>query len=158
LLFSGDFLAGSKGIILSAASGFFGATIPLFYKLLKDVDHLVVLVSQYGIGSLFAILVTIISGETIIRQASLSISLLTVVFALVLIIATALSVYGFKHFDVNAGSALTSSEIAFGVILALILFRETPSMHELAGGLLILAGAVVGSLNFKTFKYISRLS
>lgn len=157
MFFADQIFAGSSGIVLCAIAGVFGGLTTLLYKLLKKVDNNLILIFQYGTGSILAVAATLLSGDEIIRQASLKVTLLTVVFAFVLIVATSLIVYGYRYFDVNVGSAITSSEIVFGVILAYILYKEVPNNQEIVGGSLILIGSIIGSLNFEALKDLKRL-
>jgi drug/metabolite transporter (DMT)-like permease len=70
---------------------------------------------------------------------------LTIFFALVIILGSYLTLYGFQNFDVNIGTVIMSTELVFAAIMAYFLFDEVPATHELVGGIVIFAGSVVGS-------------
>lgn len=148
-LYGGALIGGTSGLGLAMLAGLFGGVANIILKLLKDVDALVVIFFQLGVGSVLAFLVTLFSKEEILREVSVSVSMLTMIFALLIIASSGLLVYGYKYFDVNVGAAIASSEIAFGVILAYLLFKEVPAANEIIGGTLIFAGSVIGSLGFE---------
>ncbi len=144
-VYANALLAGSLGLLYGVAAGVCDGTANVFRKQLAGVERNAVLWLQYLIGTIFTVIVTMFSGQAIIRHVSLRGSILTVVFAAVLIVGSNLLLYGFQHFDVNAGTVITSTELIFATIMAYILFQETPAAHELAGGCLILLAAVIGS-------------
>jgi drug/metabolite transporter (DMT)-like permease len=70
----------------------------------------------------------------------------TVLFALILIAATRLVLYGFQHSDINIASVILSSQLAFGALIGFLVYRETMSPNEIVSGLLILGAAIVGGM------------
>jgi drug/metabolite transporter (DMT)-like permease len=146
-LYSGELLVGSVGVIFAVIAGINEGASNVFRKKLSGVDRSALLRLQFGVGSVFTILVTLMSRDEIIRTASFRGTLLTVIFALILILAGNLLLYGYQHFDVNIGTVITASELVFGAILGLLLFHEVPAPHELLGGTLIFAGSILGSLD-----------
>lgn len=156
--FADQILSGSSGITFCIAAGFFGGLATFMYKYLKILSNNVILAYQYGIGSALAMIVMFISGDEIIRDVSLKVSVITLIFSFILIAGSALLVYGYRYFDVNVGTALTSSEIVFGIILAYFLYKEVPNSQEMIGGMFILAGSMIGSLDFSELKDSRRLT
>jgi drug/metabolite transporter (DMT)-like permease len=144
-LYADALAAGSLGIIFAVIAGMIEGLANVIRKRLAGVDRNAILRIQYGIGAIFTSLVTLISRDEIIRTVSLRVTILTVIFAVVLIAAGNLLLYGYQHFDVNIGTVITSTELVFGALLGWLLFQEIPAPHELLGGGLILAGSIVGS-------------
>ncbi|MEK7599595.1 MAG: DMT family transporter [Patescibacteria group bacterium] len=144
-VYSGSIASGNQGIILSIIAGVAGGTINLINKQLTGVDRTAVLVLWFALVAALSSSWLLLSGDQIIRTASLHLSLLTIVFALVIIVGAFLTLYGFQHFDVNIGSVIMSTELVFAAIMAYFLFNEVPQAHELAGGAFILIGSIVGS-------------
>lgn len=144
-VYSNALLAGSLGLLYGILAGVCDGTGNVFRKQLRNVDRSVVLWLQYFIGSVFTILVTLLSGQVIVRHASVRGGLLTLLFAIVLITGSNLLLYGFQHFDVNVGTVITSTELIFAAVMAYFLFHEIPARHELVGGGLIFLAAIVGS-------------
>lgn len=148
-LYSKSVLSIDIGIILAICAGILGGISNIFAKLLKGVDRNSVILVQYGIGSVFTWLITLISGEQIIRHSSWRGVGLTLLFAVILVIGANLLLYGLQHFDVNIGTVILSTELIFGALLGWILFQEVPATNEFLGGLLIFSGSVIGALDYK---------
>ncbi len=144
-VYANALLAGNLGLLYGIAAGVCDGIANIFRKQLTGVDRNAVLSLQYLIGTVFTFMVTIFSGQEIIRHASIRGTALTVLFAVVLIAGSNLLLYGFQHFDVNVGTVITSTELVFAAIMAYALFNERPAPHELTGGLMILAASFVGS-------------
>lgn len=144
-LYSGAIAGGNLGIIFSVFAGLCGGTINLISKKLTGVNRNGVLLVQYIACTIFAVAATALSGDAIVRAASAHVGLLTIFFALVIILGSYLTLYGFQNFDVNIGTVIMSTELVFAAIMAYFLFDEVPATHELVGGIVIFAGSVVGS-------------
>lgn len=140
------------GILLATFAGTCSGISNLFNKQLSNFDRLTSLRASHGIAGLFALAITLVSGEPIIRHVSLHASLLTLVFALVIITASGLLLYGFKHFDVNIAMIISSSEIVFGAVLGYLFFHEIPATHELVGGILVFIASIAASGIFERHK------
>ncbi|HEY5442101.1 MAG TPA: EamA family transporter, partial [Candidatus Saccharimonadales bacterium] len=119
-------------------------------------NRFAVLRIQYGVGALLSLAVTLVSGERIIRTVSLRGTILTFVFAAVLMIASNLLLYGYQHFDVNIATVILATELIFGALFGFILFHEVPQPHELVGGLLIFTGSVLAGLNLDAAPHRSK--
>lgn len=151
-LYAGAVAAGSLGIIFGVLAGVSGGLSNLLSKQLVGIDRNAVLRVQYAVGALFTSLVTWISGDQVLRAVSWHGVVITLVFALILIVAGNLSLYGFQHFDVNIGTVITSMELVFGTLLAWLFYREVPAPHELLGGILIFVGSALSSLDLEQFR------
>ncbi len=151
-LYSGAIAGGNEGIIFSIVAGLCGGIINLISKRLAGVNRNSILLFQYIFGTIFAVATTYLSGEAIIRTASIHAALLTIFFALVIVAGSYLTLYGFQNFDVNIGTVIMSTELIFAAVMAYFLFNEFPKPHELLGGLFIFTGAVIGSGIFERNK------
>jgi drug/metabolite transporter (DMT)-like permease len=146
-LYSHSILVGSAGIIFGLLGGATTAACNLLAKKLKGVDLGAIMRMQFGIGTLFMIVLTcIFSPHDIIRTVSVEGFVATVLFALILIAATRLVLYGFQHSDINIASVVLSSQLAFGALLGFIVYHEVLATHEIWSGLLILCAAVIGGI------------
>jgi drug/metabolite transporter (DMT)-like permease len=105
---------------------------------------------QFGIGTIFmAALMLLFSPSDIIRTISIEGTAATVIFALILILATHLVLYGFQHFDVNIATVVLSSQLVFGALIGFFIYREVPATNEIISGVLIACGAIIGSVGYK---------
>lgn len=138
-------IAGNLGLLYGVAAGVCDGTSNLFRKKLEGVNRNAVNRVQYFVGTIFTITVTLLSSQEIIRQASLRGTIMTLLFAAILITGSNLLLYGYQHFDVNIGTVIMSTELVFAAVLAYILFQETPATHELVGGCLIFGASIIGS-------------
>lgn len=146
-LYSHSILVGSAGIIFGLLGGATTAACNLLAKKLKGVDLSAIMRMQFGIGALFMIMLTFLfSPHDIIRTVSIEGIVATVLFALILIAATRLVLYGFQHSDINIASVILSSQLAFGALLGFFVYQEVLATHEIWSGLFILCAAVIGGI------------
>ena len=146
-LYSHSIMVGSTGIIFGLLGGATTAGCNLLAKKLKGVDLSAIMRMQFGIGALFMIVLTFLySPYDIIRTVSIEGIVATVLFALILIVATRLVLYGFQHSDINIASVILSSQLAFGAILGFFVYHEVLVAHEIWSGLFILCAAVIGGI------------
>jgi drug/metabolite transporter (DMT)-like permease len=150
VLYSHTILGGNIGLIFGLLAGATTAVCNLLAKKLKGVNLSAILRMQFGVGTIFMIALTLLfSPHDIIRTVSVEGTVSTIIFALILIAATRLVLYGFQHFDINIASVVLSSQLAFGALLGFFIYHEVPAMHEIISGLLIAGAAVVGSLGYR---------
>jgi drug/metabolite transporter (DMT)-like permease len=142
-MYADAILALSIGIITGLASGLFDGVSNALRKTLKTSDRNVVLMYQFGIGSIFGLILLLFSGGDIIREVSLVPVLATILFAVLLLCLGNLLLYGFQHFDVNVGTIILALELVFVLALGYLFLQESPSGKELAGGALIFAASVI---------------
>jgi len=146
-LYADSILVGSAGIIFGLLGGATTALCNLLAKKLKGVDLGAILRMQFGLGAVFMIALTLLfSPDDIIRTVSVEGVVATVVFALILIVATRLVLYGFQHSDINVASVILSSQLAFGALLGFFVYQEVLATHEIVSGLLILCAAIIGGI------------
>jgi drug/metabolite transporter (DMT)-like permease len=149
-LYSNVLLVGNAGLVFGLLAGGTTALCNLIAKKLKGVDLNATVRMQFGFGAILMIVLTLLfSADDVVRTVSLMGIVTSVVFALILIFATRLVLYGFQHFDINIASVVLSSQLAFGALLGCFIYHEVPAPHELISGLLIATGAVIGSVGSK---------
>jgi len=145
IFYSDSILVGSAGILFGMLGGGTTALCNLLAKRLKGVDLGAIMRLQFGLGAVFMIILTLIfSPNDILRTISIEGIVATILFALILIVATRLVLYGFQNSDINIASVVLSSQLAFGALLGFFVYQETLAPHEMLSGLLILCAAIVG--------------
>ncbi len=142
-LYSHSFVTGNSGVIFAVLAGATGTFANLMNKKLAGTDKWAVLQVQYGIGSVLLLGLVFALGGEFIKTASVGGILITIAFAITILIAAYLILYGYQHVDVNIATVLSSTELVFGVIMGAILFKEIPSAWEACSGLLITLGSMV---------------
>lgn len=143
--YSDSILVGSAGIIFGLLGGATTALCNLLAKKLKGVDLGAIMRMQFGLGAIFMTVLTLVfSANDIIRTISVRGIVATVLFALILIAATRLVLYGFQNSDINIASVILSSQLAFGALLGFLVYQEVLAPYEIVSGLLILCAAIVG--------------
>ena len=147
ILYSDSLLVGSIGIVFGLLGGATTALCNVLAKKLKGVDLGAIMRMQFGLGAAFMIVLTLIfSPNDIIRTVSVEGIVVTILFALLLIVATRLVLYGFQHSDINVATVILSSQLAFGALLGFFLYQEVLSSHEIISGVLILSAAIIGGI------------
>ncbi|MFZ1301460.1 MAG: DMT family transporter [Candidatus Microsaccharimonas sp.] len=148
--YADSLLSGNLGIIFGLLAGVMVGVCNLLAKQLKGVDLNAILRMQFGVGAIFMFGLTFLfSGGDIVRTVSIEGAVVTLIFALVLIIATRLVLYGLQHSDVNVASVVLSSQLAMGAVLGFLFFREVPAAHEIISGVLVTAAAIVAGTGRK---------
>mgnify|MGYP002388065552 CR=1 FL=1 len=147
VLYSDSILVGSAGVIFGMLGGAATALCNLCAKKLKGVDLGAIMRLQFGLGAIFMIVLTLtFSPNDILRTVSIEGTIATLLFALILIAATRLVLYGFQNSDINIASVILSSQLAFGALLGFFIYQETLTQPEMISGLLILCAAILGGL------------
>jgi drug/metabolite transporter (DMT)-like permease len=134
------------GLIYAIGAGLAAGVANVCSKLLSGIDRNAVLKIQYGVGTIFSAALMVLSGERIVRHASLHNSILTIIFVFVILAGGNLVLFGYQHFDVNIATVIMSTELIWAAVMAYLLFHEVPAPHELVGGALIFTGSVLGML------------
>jgi drug/metabolite transporter (DMT)-like permease len=144
--YSDSLFSGNTGIIFGLLAGGTVAACNLLAKKLKGVDLGAIMRIQFGLGAIFMIILTLLLSPTdIIRTVSIEAISATVIFALILIAATHLVLYGFQHSDINIASVILSSQLVFGALLGFFIYQEVLATHEIISGILIACAAIIGS-------------
>ena len=145
-LYSDSLFGGNAGIIFGLLAGSTVAFCNLLAKRLKGVDLGAIMRIQFGLGTVFMVILTLLlSPNDIVRTISIEGLVATIAFALILIAATRLVLYGFQHSDINIASVILSSQLAFGALLGFFIYQEVLATHEIVSGLLIACAAIIGS-------------
>lgn len=148
LFYSGSILEGSVGILFGILGGASTAFCNLLAKKLKGVDLGALMRMQFGVGAIFmSILTLLISPNDIIRTVTFEGVMSTILFAVILIIATRLVLYGFQNSDINIASVILSSQLAFGAFIGYLAYNETLSVNEIISGVFILSAAIMVSVD-----------
>lgn len=148
LFYSGSILEGSVGILFGILGGASTAFCNLLAKKLKGVDLGALMRMQFGVGAIFmSILTLLISPNDIIRTVTFEGVMSTILFAVILIIATRLVLYGFQNSDINIASVILSSQLAFGALIGYLAYNETLSVNEIISGVFILSAAIMVSVD-----------
>lgn len=148
LFYSGSILEGSVGILFGILGGASTAFCNLLAKKLKGVDLGALMRMQFGVGAIFmSILTLLISPNDIIRTVTFEGVMSTILFAVILIIATRLVLYGFQNSDINIASVILSSQLAFGALIGYLAYNETLSVNEIISGVFILSAAIIVSVD-----------
>lgn len=149
-LYSDSLLSGNPGIVFGLLAGATVGVTNLFAKKLKGVDIGAILKVQFGVGTIFMVVLTLLfSANDIVRTVSVEGVAATALFAIILIVATRLVLYGFQHSDINIATVVLSSQLAIGALLGFLFFKEVPAAHEIISGLLITCAAIIGSTGKK---------
>jgi drug/metabolite transporter (DMT)-like permease len=147
VFYSDSILVGSAGIIFGLLGGATTAVCNVLAKKLKGVNLSAILRMQFGVGAILMIILTLLlSSHDIIREVSMYGILVTIAFAVILIAATRLVLYGFQNSDINIASVVLSSQLACGALLGFIVYQEVLAPHEMISGLLILCAAIIGGI------------
>ena len=70
-------------------------------------------------------------------------------FGLLLLIINYLLLVGFSNFDLNLGTIIMSSELAFASIFAFLLYKEIPTKYELIAVFFIILSIIVSHVSIK---------
>lgn len=140
----------SLGIVTGLGSGLCDGIQNSIRRTLKGFDRNLVLLYSFASGSLVALIISLISGEQMIKSVSILPIIVTIIYALLLLTLGNFLLYGFQHFDVNIGTVILSMELVFALIFGLIIYKEIPSAKELIGGFLIFTASILSSIDMKS--------
>ena len=149
-MYSSAILSLSIGVITAVLAGLVEGGANALRKQLKGYDRNTVLWYQFLIGSLVALGVVLLSGETIIKEVTLLPIIVGIIFGLLQIGLGNLLLYGFQHFDVNVGTVILACELIFAAILGWLFLSETPTGNEVLGGALIFIASIISTVDFKS--------
>lgn len=150
-MYSSAILSLSIGVVAAIGAGLVEGGANALRKSLKGYDRNTVLWYQFAVGSFVATAIVLLSGETIIKDVSISPIIVGVVFGLLQIGLGNLLLYGFQHFDVNVGTVILACELIFAAILGWLFLSEVPAGNELLGGLLIFTASIISTVDLSKF-------
>jgi DME family drug/metabolite transporter len=143
-VYAGGFVGVSLGIAAAFLAGILDGVTNALRKALKGVDRIKVQVYQNGVGAFVAaLLIPFLDTRPLTGSVSWWPVLATVLFVSLMIGLGYLLLYGFQHFDVNAGTIILATELFFATCIGIICFRELPGLHEILGGCLIFGASVL---------------
>jgi len=148
-MYSDALFSFSFGILTGLVSGVFDGIENSIRRTLKEINRNIILQYFFAFGFLFSLMVTFLSGEHMIKNVSISIVAVTIIYALLIIILSNLLLYGFQHFDVNIGTVILSMEFVFTLLIGVILYKEIPTQKEFFGGFLIFTASVLTGISAK---------
>lgn len=148
-MFGDILIALSFGVLAALFSGFCEGLGNVVRKKLKGVDKTTVLLYQFFVSAVGALLLAIIFAEPLVKEVSTGPIIALIVFALLQLGLNNLLLFGFQHFDVNIGTVILSLELFFAAVLGFLIFGETLSANELLGGAAIFAASIVSAWEFK---------
>lgn len=155
-VYTNALLIGSLGIIFGILAGCCDGFSNVLRKRLRKVDRNAVVRLQYLVGAVFVSVLTFFAGEKPLKVVTAEGIFSTIAFSILLIFAANLLLYGYKHFDVNMGSVISSTELVFATLLAYLFFKEIPSGTELFGGALIFVASIIAALDSKKFNIFKK--
>ncbi|HSX27826.1 MAG TPA: DMT family transporter [Candidatus Saccharimonadales bacterium] len=156
LMYAQDFSALSLGAIAAVGAGVCDSIAHVFRKQLRNVDRNTIVFYQYAVGAVVAICFTLFSGEHIVKAVSFWPIIGLVAYGMASVGLGKLLLYGFGHFDVNAGAVILATQLLFAGILGAVFLREFPSVRELAGVSLIFLASVCAVVDLN--KYFQKLT
>jgi len=139
-----------KGIFFGLLAGILEGVLHTFRKYLGDINRYTLLLYQFITGVILLSLILFFSQEGAIKEVSSSAIIAGVVFGILTVVVGTLAIYGFKHFDLNLGTILMSSELLFALIINALILSEYPTSNELIGGVFIMTAVVFANLPKKT--------
>lgn len=138
------------GVIFGLLSGVMDTLANGVRKNLSGKLHNLLIVGIPMIGGIFvSFLLGIIFSDPVSISHNLSIHtwFVGILFGLLLITINYAMNYGFGHFDLNLGTIILCSEVAFSLVFGFVFLDEIPTLYELLGGLFVATAAVLPSLS-----------
>lgn len=148
-MFGDVLIALTFGVLAALFSGVCEGFGNVVRKKLKGVDKTTVLLYQFFVSGVGALLLAALFAEPMIKEVGTGPIIALVVFALLQLGLNNLLLYGFQHFDVNIGTVILSLELFFAAILGFVLFGEALTVNEILGGVAIFVASVVSAWEFK---------
>ena len=148
-LFGDVLIALTFGVLAALFSGVCEGFGNVVRKKLKGVDKTTVLLFQFFVSAVGALLLALVFAEPMVKEISTGPIIALIVFALLQLGLNNLLLFGFQHFDVNIGTVILSLELFFAAILGYFIFGEALALNELLGGIAIFIASVVSAWEFK---------
>ena len=141
------------GLIYGVLSGFMDVISNSFKKHLSGkLDRFVLIAIQMFGGIIISLILMFYSKTLYIPQMSSQTIFVGLLFGLLLLTINYLLLVGFQNFDLNLGTIVLSSELAFASIFAFIFYKELPTRNELIAVFFIILSIIISHLNFKKIK------
>ena len=75
-----------------------------------------------------------------------------IILGILLVATSYLIILGFQNFDLNLGTIVMSTELVFAPVLAILFFREIPTLYEIIGGICIIIAVIIPNISFSNRK------
>ena len=137
------------GMVSALLSGVSEGVGNVIRKKLKDADRVTVTLVQFLVITITAFILVGMAGESAIREVSWLPIVALIAFSTLQLALNNLLLFGFQNFDVNIGTVILSLEIFIAAIFGFLIFGETLSTAEIAGGVVIFTASVVSAWEFK---------
>ncbi len=141
-VYIGDISIEADAIIPVIAAIVSGMFFSIWFTLSKKISskYPTPQINFYGyiFGVVINLLIALIIKEPFNSNFTSSAWLANIGFGIVGFAGSGLTVYGFKFIEAHKGSIVLLSEILFGILFGLVLFREFLSVTTILGGILII--------------------
>ncbi|MBN1331771.1 DMT family transporter [Candidatus Dojkabacteria bacterium] len=144
----------SIGLLFGLFSGIADAVSNSLRKKLGHIKRQSLLFFQYSVGAILMLLLGVLSGQEMIGDFHLSSVAVIVLFGICLVFIGNLTIYGFNHFDVNVGTIILATELMFALVINYIFLHESPTISELAGGIMIFFAANIVNVDLKKLDWV----
>ncbi len=121
-------------------------------KIDSNVPQLSLSLLQTFVGIIVALIAMVASGysmPTAISSLDVGVILL---FGVMFLGITYLSIIGYQNFNLNLGSLVVSSELLFGPLTAWLIFAEKLTLMEFVGALFIAFALVISNMKLESLK------
>lgn len=141
-MYAHEFSSLNIGVFAAIGAGVCDSIAHVFRKQLRGVERGIVIVYQYTIGAVVALLYILISGEHVLKSMHGAWPIVGLVaYGIASIGLGSLLLFGFSHFDVNAGAVILATQLVFAAILGIIFLHEVPALNEALGAGLVFVAA-----------------
>lgn len=135
------------GFVFGLLSGIFDSASNGFKRFLSGkIDRFVLVGLQMLGGIIVAGSLILLTNQVLLPTISFSTLLVALIFGALLVLVVFLTLVGFQNFDLNLGTMIIASELLFGPIAAMLVFKEIPTKTELIGGFIIVSSIVITNL------------
>lgn len=144
------------GVILGILAGVFDAFLNTSRKFLGDFNRYALIFYQMAAVVVSMVLFSWLSGEQMIISFSPLSLIFLLPYAAGLVGVGFLTLYGFKHFDLNLGTIIVAMELSFVTVFAYLFLGEIPTVLEIIGSLFLLAALITVNQSYRKIKIIGR--
>jgi drug/metabolite transporter (DMT)-like permease len=142
----------NAGFWLSVSAGVIDAVSNTLRRFLGGKIDRFALVPIPMIGGLvIATILAMQSGQPIIPASISPLSwIVGLLFGAALLGINYLMLVGFQNISLHLGTLVLSSELFFGLLIGMLLYKEVPTKLELLGGIFIILGVIYMNIDFKS--------
>jgi drug/metabolite transporter (DMT)-like permease len=133
------------------AAIFSGASFSIWFSFSKKVSSKYPTNELNTLGYVFAVIVNLLIavalGEKLNTDFISKAWLANIGYGVAGFLGSGLTIYGFKYIDAHKGSIILLSEIIFGTLFGVILFKEQLNITTLIGGALIILSVALPNIS-----------